>query len=321
MSQDADRRRVQRSALRVGMLVGAASAIVVAAGVVILVVIILSTARPDRPHGSVTSPQDVDHIVVDVDRVLPWVIVLGIVGVLVLGAVAWLAARWAVAPLSDALRLQREFVSDAGHELRTPLTALTSRIQILQRRLTRRQPVDATVVELRRDAAMLDDVLADMLLTAEGGSAEDGRADVADCLRTAQQTMEPLAEESGVALHWSSDDGITARMPAVTLTRLCVALIDNAIGHAPAGSTVTVRAISTGSTVEIRVADAGPGIAPEDAVRIFERFARAGESGRRRGFGLGLALVREAVTRYSGSVRIESTSPAGTVFLLTLPTA
>ena len=321
MSQDADRRRVQRSALRVGMLVGAASAIVVAAGVVILVVIILSTARPDRPHGSVTSPQDVDHIVVDVDRVLPWVIVLGIVGVLVLGAVAWLAARWAVAPLSDALRLQREFVSDAGHELRTPLTALTSRIQILQRRLTRRQPVDATVVELRRDAAMLDDVLADMLLTAEGGSAEDGRADVADCLRTAQETMEPLAEESGVVLHWSSDDGITGRMPAVTLTRLCVALIDNAIGHAPGGSTVTVRATSTGSTVEIRVADAGPGIAPEHAARIFERFARAGESGRRRGFGLGLALVREAVARYSGSVRIESTSPAGTVFLLTLPTA
>ncbi|UUT36673.1 sensor histidine kinase [Microbacterium elymi] len=54
---------------------------------------------------------------------------------------------------------------------------------------------------------------------------------------------------------------------------------------------------------------------------MFERFARSAESGRRRGFGLGLALVREAAARYGGSIRIEATSPAGTVFLLTLPSA
>nr|WP_274637250.1 HAMP domain-containing sensor histidine kinase [Microbacterium bovistercoris] len=319
MSLEADRRRVQRSALRVGMLVGAASAVAIAVGVTILVIVIVSTGRPEHPHGG--APADNDHVVVDVDRVLPWVVALGIVGILVLGVVAWLAARWAVAPLSQALRLQRGFVSDASHELRTPLTALTGRIQIVQRRLGRGQPIEATVTELRRDAAMLDDVLTDMLLAAEGGTAADGRADVAACLHDTTRTMSPLAEENGVTLRTDAGAALAVRMPAVTLTRLCVALVDNAIAHAPGGSEVTLAAAAAGDTVQIRVADAGPGIDPPDAARIFERFARSAESGRRRGFGLGLALVREAAARYGGSIRIEATSPAGTVFLLTLPSA
>ena len=115
--------------------------------------------------------------------------------------------------------------------------------------------------------------------------------------------------------------GPEARIPAVTLTRLCVALLDNAIGHTRTGTRVAVRAHRSGHVVEIRVVDSGDGISARDADRIFERFARGAESGKRRGFGLGLALVREAATRYGGSVRIEETSTSGTTFLLALPAA
>ena len=73
--------------------------------------------------------------------------------------------------------------------------------------------------------------------------------------------------------------------------------------------------------MEIRVSDHGSGIDPADAERIFERFARGSETGRRRGFGLGLALVRDVLTRYSGRIEVESTSPSGTTFLITLPSA
>lgn len=315
-----DRRRVQRSAMRVGLLVGAASAIVITAGVLILVAVLVLTARPDgRPRGP--GDLDGDRVVVDVDHILPWVIGLGILGVVLLGLIAWLAARWAVRPLTAALQLQRNFVSDAGHELRTPLTALTSRIQIVQRRLARGEPVADAIVELRRDAKTLDDVLADMLLTAEGGSAPDERADVGACVTAAVQTLASLAAENHVTVETHVSGGPEARIPAVTLTRLCVALLDNAIGHTRTGTRVAVRAHRSGHVVEIRVVDSGDGISARDADRIFERFARGAESGKRRGFGLGLALVREAATRYGGSVRIEGTSTSGTTFLLALPAA
>jgi signal transduction histidine kinase len=73
--------------------------------------------------------------------------------------------------------------------------------------------------------------------------------------------------------------------------------------------------------VQLRVSDHGPGIDQADAERIFDRFARSRETGDRRGFGLGLALVRDVVARHGGSVTIESTSPAGTTFLVRLPSA
>jgi signal transduction histidine kinase len=317
-----DQRRVRRSARQIALWTGVASAVVLAGGVGIIITVILLTARPeglpdpDDPRG--TTP---DHIVVDVDRVLPWVVVFGIVGVLLLVLVAWIAARQAVHPLGEALRVQRNFLADASHELRTPLTALTSRVQIIQRRYTRGQPIDETLDRLRRDAAAMDDILTELLLAAEAdhSPAASEAADVSAAIAAAADTLRPIAEEAGVPLEHYVVGQPGALVPQVTLTRLCVALLDNAVQHSPRDAPVVVSAERRGHTVEIRVADRGSGISPEDRDRVFERFARGADTGRRRGFGLGLALVRDVANRYDGSVEIETTSPAGTTFLLTLP--
>lgn len=321
MSAADDERRVHQAAMRVGLWVGVASGLIIAAGVGILVAVILTTSRSDG-RGPGAGSGDPDHVVVDVDRVLPWVIGLGIVGVVLLGLVAWLAARRSVRPLADALRMQRNFVSDASHELRTPLTALSSRIQILQRRHDRDEPLDETISDLRRNAAVMDEVLTDMLLSAEADAASVAApTDVGECARSAAQSLRPLADERGVTIAVRVTGVLWAAVPHVTLTRLCVALLDNALQHAPSATEVGLIASAAVGSVQIRFTDHGPGVNPEDRARIFERFARAGESGHRRGFGLGLALVREIVTRYRGSVSIESTSPAGTTFLVELPSA
>ncbi|GAA1994652.1 HAMP domain-containing sensor histidine kinase [Microbacterium pumilum] len=321
MSALNDERRVRQTSMRVGLWVGAASTLILAAGVGVLILVIFATARPER-GGPGRGHADFDDVVVDVDRVVPWVIALGVLGVVLLALVAWFAARRSVRPLAEALRMQRNFVSDASHELRTPLTALTSRIQILQRRHDRGEPIDETIVDLRRNAAVMDDVLTDMLLSAEADAAQTADpTDVAACVAAAAQSLRPMATERDVAVDVEVDGRPAAAIPRVTLTRLCVALLDNAIVHAPSGTTVGLSARAVGGSVELRVVDRGTGIRAEDVDRIFERFARADETGNRRGFGLGLALVREAVTRYGGSVSIESTSSAGTTFLVVLPSA
>ena len=322
MTDADDRLRVRRAARAVGVWVAVASAVIIAGGVGILVAVIFLTSRPDRAEGPPRHDRDADHIVVDVDRVVPWIVVLGILGVLLLSLVAWLAATRSVRPLADALRLQRNFVSDASHELRTPLTALTSRIQILQRRHARGEPLDETIADLRRNAATMDDVLTDLLLSAEAdaaGSVEP--SDIHACLESAVSSLRPLADDVNVAIEVVDGEAMRGAVPSVTLTRLCVALVDNAIQHAPPGSGIRVSSRAVGQSVEIRVSDQGPGIREADAERIFERFARSDETGRRRGFGLGLALVREVATRYRGTVSVETTSPQGTTFLLVLPSA
>lgn len=321
MSAEDDRRVVRRAALRVGALVAGASAVAIAGGVGILVWVLVSGAREEGGgHRPGFGPPGGDRFVVDLDDVLPWVIGLGLVGVVVLGLVGWAAARWSVGPLDDALRRQRAFVSDASHELRTPLTALTSRIQIVQRRLQRAEPADEPVAQLRRDAQVLDDVLTDMLLTAEG-AAQTGTSSTADSVRAAVAGLDALADDAGVNVRTGALVDVVVAVPAVTVVRMCTALLDNAIGHTPAAGTVTVTARGEGDDVAIRVADEGHGIPDADLPRIFDRFARGAESGRRRGFGLGLSLVREAATRAGGRIEVESTSPAGTVFALRLPRA
>lgn len=327
MSDEADRRRVRRAAVHVGLLVGAASAVVVTAGVALLVAVLLLSARPELHHngegGGRSGPPDGDRIVVDVDRILPWVVALGLAGVALLALVAWFAARRAVAPLAGALRLQRRFVADVSHEIRTPLTALTSRTQILERRYRRGEDLTDTLAALRADASVMDAVLTDMLLTAEGTATDAEPAVVDAALTAAAATVAPLAEEAGVRVRVGQGDdaGLRVRLPRVTLDRLCVALLDNAVQHTPAGGEVALSARSDGRGVAIRVRDGGTGIADADRERIFERFARGPESGRRRGFGLGLALVREAAEAAGGRIEIERTSAAGTTMLLWLPQA
>lgn len=324
MSASADQTRVRRAALRIGVLVGLVSALVIAAGAAVLVTVLLVRARPeDHREGGRPAPGgggDGDRVVVDLDDILPWVIVLGLVGVLILAVVAWAAARRSVRPLADALDLQRAFVADASHEMRTPLTALSARVQILQRRRSRGEPLDETIDALRGDVSVLEAVLTDMLLVAEG-AATDARAEVSDAAEAAARTVAPLAHESAVDVAVDAEASAAVRMSPATLTRVCVALLDNAIQHAPAGSRVSLTTSIDGHHVYIRVADDGPGIAEEDRTRVFERFSRGGEAGRRRGFGLGLALVRDAAVAAGGSITIERTSPTGTTFALTLPRA
>ncbi|WP_031206619.1 sensor histidine kinase [Microbacterium maritypicum] len=322
MSDDAA--RVRRAALSIGLWVGVASGVIVAMGIGILITVILSTSRREgEGHGGGWFGGPVgarDDFIVDIDVVVPVVIVLGVIGVVLLGIVAAVAARRSVRPLGEALRRQRNFVADASHELRTPLTTVTSRIQVLQRRLDRGEDIGPGLVELRRDADSMGDVLNDLLIAAEGASHDDGEAEVASAASTAVAAISTIADEHEVALTVTVvDDGAVARIPTVTLVRVLVALLDNAVQHSPAGGAVTIRIGTDARDVTVRVTDEGPGIAGIPSDQIFERFARPPESGRLRGFGLGLSLVRDVARRAGGSIEVESSTARGTTFLLTLP--
>lgn len=247
----------------------------------------------------------------------------------------WLARR-AVRPMSEALTLQRRFVADAGHELRTPVTLLSTRAQLLRRRLATQPglvpgsaPAELENLVLRdadgivADTQTLAAILEELLVAADTRTPVlDEPVDLTAVASDAVAAAQASAEEQSITLtfHSSSAAAITSGTRAA-LSRAVTALIDNALAHAATRVDVEVTQGKPG--IAIRVSDDGPGIAQAVLPGMFERYAgdRSQERSGRRHYGLGLALVSEIVHRHGGTVAATSRSaPAhGAVLTVTVP--
>jgi signal transduction histidine kinase len=225
----------------------------------------------------------------------------------------------AVAVWDDALARQRTFIADASHELRTPLARLTLRADILQRAVHAGAPGDALEADLallREESVGLADIVDDLLHTADLESAPDSGelVDLVDVVDHVLRHNAALAVEREVRLTGDVADVPPVRGAGTALRRAVDALVDNALHHASTSVVVTLR--GDGDWVQVSVDDDGPGLTDADADRVFTRFARG--SGSSRGFGIGLALVRDVVERHGGTVWAGPLDP-GTRFQIRLP--
>jgi two-component system OmpR family sensor kinase len=220
------------------------------------------------------------------------------------------------------LRRQRRFVADASHELRTPLTSVLANLELLAESL-RGDQGEAARSALRSSMRMRR-LVADLLLLARTDvKREVARAPV-DLARLALDAAAELGPLSG-----DHDLSIDAR-PAVVegdhdeLFRLMLNLIENALRHTPPGTAIGVSTGVAGAEAVLTVEDDGPGVPPEVAPTLFERFVR-GSGDRGGSFGLGLAIVRAVAESHGGSVALEPTHPGadpqGARFVVRLPLA
>lgn len=302
-----------------------------AAGIVILVValsvaFILDQSQPrellEKPVPGETK------IYVDADEMFIALIVVGIIAIALAAVTSWVIARRAVRPLGEALRIQRTFVADASHELRTPVAVVAARVELLKQEIEAGDDTAENLVGLQQDVRLLGDVITDLLLAAAPptGTEPDLVTAVAPLAASTLTDLQMVADGRKVRLRLVTDDEPVTRVPESTLRRCIVALVDNAIGHSPAGATVTVTLERSRerSFFSLSVRDQGEGVVGIDPGRLFERFARGDDSstgGGRSGFGIGLALVRDLADRYGGRIELSETSATGTVFTLTLPRA
>jgi signal transduction histidine kinase len=251
----------------------------------------------------------------------------GLVGLGLAALVGAVIARRAIVPLGQAFERQQRFVADASHELRTPLTQLHTRAQLLDRELRRGgDPARLTedVSQLIRGTRHLGDVVEELLLAAQlrAKPATFGPVDLAELANDAVAAEQARSTQLSVDLRAvvPTDGAYVVRGAATALRRVLTSLIDNALGHTPAGGHVTVRLAHEPAqrVVTCRVQDDGAGFDPTGTQRMFERFARGGHGDRRR-FGLGLALVREAVQAHGGTVDATGAPGTGATFTVTLP--
>jgi two-component system, OmpR family, sensor histidine kinase CiaH len=236
----------------------------------------------------------------------------------------WLAGR-ALVPIRQALETQRRFVSDASHELRTPIAVVQANNELVLRHAD--STVESNLDQLEAIAGETEHMtrLVEDLLTL--ARADEGRVTVAretldfgGVVEEVTRDMAALAEIRDVALSGSCDRAEVIG-DVQRLRQLIVILVDNALKYTPAGGAVTVSCKRMGRRAELRVADTGPGIAPEHQTRIFDRFFRLDEARKRAagGSGLGLAIAKWIVEAHHGRITLESTIGKGTAFIVRLP--
>ncbi len=223
--------------------------------------------------------------------------------------------------LATLIELQRSFASDASHQLRTPLTALRLRLDGA-RELIDSHP-DAAAERLAAADAELDRLgsLIDGLLTLSRAEAESAATGVHDVAETARERVEqwlPLAQEAGIAIRYEGPASAPAVAVDTAVEQVVDNFIDNALGVSPAGSTITVR-VEAVDRVTVHVLDEGPGLAPEQRERAFDRFWRGSPDGE--GSGLGLAIVAQLARASGGSARLEPRPGGGIDASVTLPAA
>ncbi len=280
-----------------------------------------------RREGVVQAVLDPSETREELARLLTALGVATAVGVVLATMGGWWLGRRAVLPTAQALAMQRRFVADASHELRTPLTLLSTRAQLLRRRLERPGPetqdqVARDVDGLLEDTAALSDVLDDLLTAADTRSVDLVPVDLPALADAVVRSAEARAASRSVALRRTGTDDLTIAGAPAALRRALTALVDNAVDHAAHEVVVTVR--RAGSAAQALVDDDGPGL-PADAGDLFARFASrrgpsADEDGRRH-YGLGLALVAEVAAQHAGTVEAANSpdAPHGARLVLTLP--
>ena len=218
---------------------------------------------------------------------------------------------------------ERAFLLSVSHDLRTPLTSIRGYAEAIsdgtvEGKDARIRAADVISSESRRLERLVADLLDLARLDAHQFSLHPAPVDVRSVVEDAVAAFEPGAADIGIALGVEPGDAITATLDAQRLAQIVANLVENALKFATTHVTVGVR--RSDGQVELDVDDDGPGIAPADLPRVFERlYTSRTVPGRTLGTGIGLAIVRELALAMGGDARVEPIDSVGTRFVVTFP--
>ena len=222
-----------------------------------------------------------------------------------------------------ASRRQRQFVADASHELRSPLARMRTELDVGRTDGGEADEVVASISdEVDHLTALVDDLLH--LARSDAADAVDVRRPV-DLDDIVLDEARRIGDASDVNLDLSAMSAAHLDGNPNQLRRLVRNLLDNAVRHASERVAVSLRESGSG-TITLTVGDDGPGIAPADRERVFERFVRLDAARTRHdgGTGLGLAIARDIAERHGGTITLDDTldeadAGSGARFVVILP--
>lgn len=223
----------------------------------------------------------------------------------------------------------RQFVADASHELRTPLTSIAGYLELYrQGAFQERAQLDDVVRRLSAESVRMHGLVEDLLALAsldEGRPLRHEDIDLGQVLRDAAQDAQAVQPERSIAVDAPEAGPSVVGDPSLVV-QLVGILISNALAHTPTSAPITLTTRQEPSGALISIADKGPGLEPDVAARVFDRFWR-GQAGRKRakrtgqgaGTGLGLSIARSITDAHGGSIALDTAPSQGCTFTIRLP--
>jgi two-component system OmpR family sensor kinase len=218
--------------------------------------------------------------------------------------------------------LLRQFLADASHELRTPLTSIRGYAELSRMQRMAGGSADDNLARIESEGTRMSRLVEDLLMLARGDQSSLPRQELVDVSELLEDAVagaraafpnRPIDMQFAAGLHVVGDPD--------QLYRIVRNLIGNADMHTAPGRPVLVRSVADGANVLIQVIDGGPGLPPEEAAHVFERFWRADKARSRAngGTGLGLSIVAAIVAAHGGTVRFDSSVEHGSTVTVRLP--
>jgi two-component system, OmpR family, sensor kinase len=226
--------------------------------------------------------------------------------------------------LASALQGQRQFMADASHELRTPVSVIRTAAQVTLAGPTRPEnEYRESLAIVAEQSARLNRVVDAMFLLsrAEANAVPlvPEHLYVDDLVEECARALRVLADDRSVSVLTQGDSEVAFHGDNILLRQMVGNLLENAIRHASPAGRVAATVSNTAELITIRIADDGDGIPEDERHHIFQRFVRLDT--RSPGAGLGLPIARWIAEAHSGSLVLESSGPAGSCFVVSLPRA
>lgn len=215
--------------------------------------------------------------------------------------------------IQDLMLGLQQVSSDIAHDLRTPLTRLRQRLELARRRENTVEGLYAAVDSAIVNVDAILETFGALLRIAqiEAGTRRAGFQPVMldELLNALVEAYQPVTEEKGQSLTSKIEEGLCLQGDYELLTLLFANLLENAIGHSPAGVQIAVAAKRGADGIEAMVADTGPGIPPAFREKVLQRFYRLEKSRTTPGNGLGLSLVSAVAVLHGTSLDLSENEP------------
>jgi two-component system sensor histidine kinase TctE len=208
----------------------------------------------------------------------------------------------------------KRFTSDASHQLRAPLAVIRTHVELLNRRTGASEELKSTLSDIHAAVRALQHLIVQLISLAkadrpDGGDAVAQDFDLVECTAMTARNHVAEALAHGIELSFDSDsEYLSVNGSATFASEMIANLLDNAIRYGETGGHIDIRVVGAYGTLEIQ--DDGPGIAPAEMERVFERFYRSPRTLNREGSGLGLSIVQALGKRMNASVKLD-TPPSG----------
>lgn len=272
------------------------------------------------PYGTIIAFLDCSREQSNMNRLMVICLTAGAVGIILLFVLVLRFSAWAVKPVEEGFRRQKQFIADAGHELKTPLAVISSNTSVLEGIYGKSQWTGYIGEEVERMGRLINDMLRLAMMERPEVKMEKQSFDFSKMATRILLSYESMAYEQMKEFGYLVDPDITYHGNQDALSQMLHIFVDNAFKYSGAGGKVEITVKKERRGLSIEVYNTGSSIANNAKDQVFERFYREETSHSREtdGYGLGLSIAKEIIDRHHGKVEVKSDETTYASFIIHL---